>query len=237
MSGAPPGAVALVGRSLTEFGRMLGWLAPLAALGVLAPEGLDRALRAAHLRGPAADAAVIGTWVVLGAFQLTAATSRALSRLRGERPRLHETLRTAARRLVPVALASALCAAAVLAGLAVLVAPGVVALASVAVAPAVAAGERGGPWRAVVRSLDLTRGYRGRALAALALLSAIAAIGVAVAGASLSTWNDAELVALAGISTFHLFASLPAVGTAVVYEALREAKEAPREADLARVFG
>jgi hypothetical protein len=30
---------------------------------------------------------------------------------------------------------------------------------------------------------------------------------------------------------------VPPVGAAVVYEALREAKEAPREAELVRVFG
>lgn len=235
----PPLAIApVVGRALTEFGRMLGWVAALSALCVLVPEALDRAFRAVRFRGLAADLAVVGSAVGLWAVQLAAATSRALSSLRGERRPWHATLGTAARRLPPIVLAVALCVAAVVAGVAVLVAPGLVALASLAVAPVAAVDERGGPLRALRRSLELTRGHRGRVLGALAVLGAVAGAGILAAWSALVILDveGPTVGPLAAIYAFVLFASIPAVGAAVVYETLRGAREAPRQAELARVF-
>ena len=227
----------LVARTVAEFGRMLGWLAPAAALVVLTPEALDRILRAAHVRGLQADVPVFAGWLAAWALQLTAAMARAPLAAPGQPPMSH-ALRTAERRVAPAGLAGVNSLAAVLAATAVLVAPGLVALAWLAVAPAAAVHEAGGPWRAVVRSLDLTRGHRGPVFAALALVIAIAA--AAVAGAWAAVWASGatgEVEALAGVFALMLFSSLPAVGSAVLYEALRAAKEAPRRAELERVFG
>jgi hypothetical protein len=174
---------------------------------------------------------VLATWALATAVQVGAATAGALRVLRGERFGFGAALAAGFTRAAAVLLVGVLTVAAALAGAAALVAPGAVALASLAAAvPAVADGA--GPFRAIARSLDLTRGHRP------AVFLAVVIVGAA---ASAAAWVPAVLAfdvhpaaPLAAIFWFALFVPAPAVAAAAAYVELRERKEGRPE--LARVF-
>ncbi len=247
MSGAPAGTFGLVARTLATFGRGFGALAALAALALAAVFALGLAvlwplwMMDASFVDDSFETLVFATaWAVVSAVEIGAVTSLALRRLRGERPTLLEAIGTGTGRLFPVAIATAISAAAVSAGVAVLVAPGLVALASLALAPPVAVDERGGPIRAVVRSLDLTRGQRGRVFGVVGSAGALAFVALLALAGAISALEPVvgETWAGAGaIFSWTLVLPLPTIASAVVYDAVREAKEAPRTTELRRVFG
>lgn len=241
MSGAPVRAGAIVGRALSEFGRTAGWTLALAALAFGVSWAVDEGIGAAHLRRTRVDFVVVpATWLAGWAVELAAATSLALARLRGERPSAAGAIRAALRRALPVGAACALSAAAVAAGLAALVLPGLVALGALGLALPAAVDERCGPWRALARSAEVTRGCRGRVLVALGVLSVTAgalAIAVAAVCASIEELAGVEVGAFGSAIGITWAAALPAIGAAVAYHAVRGAREAPRAPELERVFG
>ncbi|HET8538604.1 MAG TPA: hypothetical protein VFL83_01905 [Anaeromyxobacter sp.] len=231
----------IVGRSVTVFGRGLAPISLLAS-GVtaflwVADRAFSPMLLGGALGGPAAEAVEIALWLALILFQGAAVTAIALRTIRGERAGAVRAAAIAARRLGAVVGASLLTAAAVVPGVAAFVAPGLAALASFAVAVPVAVDERGGPVRALLRSADLTRGRRLRVGAGLVLVAVLCSACVLLLWAGLfriaprTSWTG--FAALLGL---HALLALPAVAAAVVYEALRDAREAP-ERELERVFG
>ncbi len=234
-------AGAIVGRALSEFGRTAGWTLPLAALAFGLSWVLDEAIGVVHLRRTHVDFVVVpATWLAGWVVELAAAASVALARVRGERPSVVGAIRAASRRVVPLAAACALSAAAVLAGLAALLLPGLVALGALGLAVPIAVDERCGPWRALARSAEVSRGCRGQvalALGALSLAAGLLGIGVALACAGIARALDVEVGAFGAVIGVTWVAALPAVGAAVAYHAVRSAREAPRTPELERVFG
>ncbi len=239
MSGASPGSPALLGDALATFGRLSISIGALGAVTAGVLWGADRALMRAHLTGTGATVPMIVLWALVVFAETAAATSIALRHVRGEQPSTGAAFASAGVRLWAVTGASIFTAAAFTAGLAALVVPGLAALAALALALPAAVDERGGPWRAISRSVQLTRGHRLRVLVVvggliLVTVGTIVATVTAVLRIEVAVGEQAVIVT--ALFASHTIAMLPAVGVAVVYEALRRIQEAPRGAELERVF-
>jgi hypothetical protein len=148
---------------------------------------------------------------------------------------------------------SAAVAVAVTLGLSLAFAPGVLAYVMLAVAGSAAVAERRGPWSAMLRSLDLTRGARWRVLGLFVLLTAgqlaFAALvnlpaglfygdleGPAWIGQALAAEGAPEgFTWVASLAQTPVFAVWAAAQTAL-YQELRDWKDGPRADRLAEIF-
>lgn len=182
--------------------------------------------------------------VALGVVQLGAVTYGTVSTLAGERARLGAMLGAGLRRGLAVAGTGLLVWLATLAGMLLLVVPGVMVMVATAVAIPAAVVERPGVVGAFRRSLELTRGHRWPLLAAgaaivaiLWVLVALTQIAATLAVAALVPREQAAGAYLVASQLGNvLFSALPLVGIAVAYHDLRVAKEGLDTSALARVF-
>lgn len=150
--------------------------------------------------------------------------------------------------------ASAAVAAAVTLGLSLALVPGVLVYVMLAVAGSVVVAERRGPWSAMLRSVDLTRGARWRVLGLFALLLAGQLVYSMLVGlsagllysdldglesvfATLAAEDPPEGFAwIAGLAQTPVFAVWATAQNALYLE-LRDWKEGPAADRLAEIFG
>jgi hypothetical protein len=251
VSGAPISVADVVLGTFAAFGRTLSAVIPVAVAVSVPVAALDGGFAARVLGGGVAGQVVAWiAWTALILLELAVVTSYALRRLRREPASVVTALAEGVARLPAVAATCALSTVAIGFGLVVFLGPGLVALSSLSVALPAAVDGRGDAWASINRSVELTHGVRVRVLAAAALLLAawvLANVAFAVAFSYVAQPLTAaaiardllvaiDVVKLAAFSGVHVLVALPAVGAAVVYEALREAKESPRPAELERVF-
>ncbi len=193
MSGAGrPIALAIVTGTLRTVRRHPVALASLALLagGIPAAVLLAVALAAGTgwLRVPFDTAmdrgavASLALWAALTVVHAGAATSGALRAARGEPFGFRRSLADGVRRSPAVLAVALVTGAAVLAGTAVLLVPGAAALAMLCAAVPAAVAEAAGPFRALGRSLDLTRGDRVGVLAGVAGIAAAATVAGLASG-------------------------------------------------------
>ncbi len=178
--------------------------------------------------------AMLGIWAIVSVIQLGAVTSGTLRAARGEPFDFGRALRAGVRRSPAVLLASVIAGIAVFAGLSVLVAPGLVALGALCLGVPAAVEEGIAAPRALVRSLDLSRGSRAGLMGSVVVLSALAT--VAAWGPIVATIDVSPAFGMAYPVLIALFMQLPAVGCAVAYAELRDRKEGRGTAELQRVF-
>ncbi len=185
-----------------------------------------------------------GASMVLYVVALGAMTRGTFGYLRGERVSFGAMLATGFRRGLPVAAVALVALIAIVFGSFLLVFPGIMlACAWVASVPA-AVVERLGPFQALSRSAELTRGVRWKVFAAF-----LALFGV-LWGLSMGVQLAAGAFAVLVLPTEHapmgtlvvsqlgtaLFSCIPSVGCAVTYHELRAAREGLDTAQLASVF-
>lgn len=244
MSAAPrASALRVVARTLGVCRREPLALLGLALFGAALPTAAMFVLGAAFAAGwlpweeeAGSDLAIgllsLAIWGLSTLLQVVAATSGTLRVARGERFALAAALGTAVRRAPAVLVAGAITAAAVLSGLAFLVVPGAAAFAGLCAAVP-AATDGAGPFGAIGRSLDLTRGDRP---ALFFGVGGTAAAATAAAWAPvLSLGGDPHpALVLAAVGWLALLAPLPAVAAAVAYAELRDRKDG--RTDLVKVF-
>jgi hypothetical protein len=190
---------------------------------------------------------MLGAWlltVLLAVVQAGAVTYGTVRHLSGERARFGEMLRAGIRRGLPVVGVGILLWFAVMAGLVLLVVPGVVLLVATSVAIPAAVVERPGVVGAIRRSFALTRGRRWPLFAAglsilvtVWVLVAVVQVGTAVAATALLPPPKAIFALFAASQLGNVFFSvLPLIGMSVAYHDLRVEKEGIDTAALARVF-
>jgi len=182
-------------------------------------------------------AAAVGLQVVF-AGALTFATCADLS---GRRPGIREMLRVGTRRGLPVVGVGFAMWLGIVAGLLLLLAPGVMLACTWAAAIPAAVVERPGVLGALRRSAALTRGRRwqvlGGFLAILGLLWVITlAVQVASVALALPLGGGPLAALLASQLANAVLAGLPAVAMAVAYHDLRLEKEGVDAEEIVRVF-
>ena len=163
------------------------------------------------------------------------------------RARFGEMVRVGLRRGLPVVGIGILLWVAVMAGLVLLVVPGVMLMVATSVAVPAAVVERPGVLGAIRRSLALTRGRRWPLFAAglsivviMWVLAAVVQVGATVLSvAILSARRGPQMAAVLVVASQLgnvLFSALPLVAMSVAYHDLRAEKEGVDTAALARVF-
>lgn len=192
------------------------------------------------------DPGAIGLWfsdsilTLLLNFVLTGAVIKGVYEQMCNRPLgLGDCLRVAVGRALPLIIASILTTIAVALGLMLFVIPGIIVSLMLYVVTAVVVVEREGPFEAMARSAELTKGYRWAILWVSLVLSILNMIIGGAAGMILGIFLLESGPMLSNLLTDILTAIvsvLPAVATGVIYYRLREIKEDVDLEDLATVF-
>lgn len=152
-----------------------------------------------------------------------------------ERPvRFGEMLAVGFRRALPVLAAGLVSYVLMLAGTVLLVIPGIIVACALSVVIPAVVVERRGPFEAIKRSWELTRGYRPAIFASwlvmwlvLLVINAALQIGVTLLG---------PLAAVIALPAQAFVMALPMLMPAVAYHDLRTTKEGTPSEELARVF-
>jgi hypothetical protein len=165
--------------------------------------------------------------LVYGAFQ----------DMRGQPVSIAESVRAGLRRLFPVIGLAVLGSLLAIAGLAVLVVPGLIVLTAWFVATPVCVVERLGPWRSLDRSARLTKGYRWKVFALLVSSIVIAGLGAAlIESASTAVAPGSFLVSIGSLVWDATWTAFSAIVGVVTYHDLRVAKEGADTDQIAAVF-
>jgi hypothetical protein len=188
-----------------------------------------------------------GVTILLSVIQAGAVTYGTVRHLSGERARFGEMVRVGLRRGLPVVGIGIVLWVAVMAGLVLLVVPGVMLMVATSVAVPAAVVERPGVLGAIRRSLALTRGRRWPLFAAglsilviMWVLAAVVQVGATVLSMTiLAARRGPQMTAVLLVASQLgnvLFSALPLVAMSVAYHDLRAEKEGVDTAALARVF-
>jgi hypothetical protein len=165
--------------------------------------------------------------LVYGAFQ----------DMRGQPVSLIESIRAGLRRLLPVIGLAVLGSILAVAGLAVLVVPGLIVLTAWFVATPVCVVERLGPWRSLDRSARLTKGYRWKIFGLLVSLILIAGLGATLIEFLVSAVApNSLLVSIGSLVWDATWTASSAIVGVVAYRDLRVAKEGIDTEQIAAVF-
>jgi len=178
----------------------------------------------------------------IGPFVTAASTYEVLQRLRGERAGVGECLLAGLRRLLPVLAVSLLTWLAIIAGLILVVIPGLIMGVALSVGIPVCVVERPGVFRSLERSFELTRGSRWAIFAILLVwgllggMVPILLVGVSMGANAGGFEGVGEVVRWVLIAVTVLLGVLQAVLSATVYHELRTKKEGAQSEDLVQVF-
>ncbi len=174
--------------------------------------------------------------IVLNQLSQAILVHGAFQDMHGRPVALGESVQAGLRRLFPVIGLALLGALLGLAGLAVLVIPGLIVLTAWFVATSVCVVERLGPWRSLDRSARLTKGHRWKIFFLLALLLGIDALvgqAIEIALTPIVGTGFVPIGGLVGDATWTAFSAIVGV---VAYHDLRVAKEGVDTDRIAAVF-
>jgi hypothetical protein len=175
--------------------------------------------------------------VVLNQLSQAILVYAAFQDMRGQPVSLVESIRAGLRRLLPVIGLAVLGSILAVAGLAVLVVPGLIVLTAWFVATPVCVVERLGPWRSLDRSARLTKGYRWKIFGLLVSLILIAGLGATLIEFLVSAVAPGSLlVSIGGLVWDATWTASSAIVGVVAYRDLRVAKEGIDTEQIAAVF-
>jgi hypothetical protein len=181
--------------------------------------------------------------VVLSVVQIGAISHATVRHLDGERAPFGRMLAVGLRRALPLVATTIVLWIVAMAGFLLLIVPGVMFVVAACVAIPAAVLERPGIVGALRRSFELTRGFRWPLFAAWLVVTAVLyviSLVVQTAFTLLALGGGVEKLLTYGLVGSQIgnafFAAIPWVAIAVCYHDLRETKEGPNTARLARVF-
>jgi hypothetical protein len=174
--------------------------------------------------------------------EMGALTLGAVDAIAGRKPRIGTMLRVGLRRAGPLFLAGLLLWLLIMAGMLLLVVPGIILGCATAVAIPACVAEGKGPIASLRRSFALTRGHRFELFAAFlvvllatSMVNMFAQVVLTLVTATLAP-RFAPLLMLPLVAMYAFMYTLPIMLPAVAYHDLRVAKEGVVTADLLKVF-